>query len=150
VRTTDTQRREIEQRIRSATTHLLRGEIPPGGKCDITTLARQAGISRPTLYRSYPHLKKEFEQQLARLRADGDPPDPRDAQIARLKHENATLRKRLAERDTALQDAAAFKTMTISRLAAQHEEIQRLRVSRKPSPCLGGARPPTHSVHIFV
>nr|WTA00802.1 hypothetical protein OH820_33805 [Streptomyces sp. NBC_00857] len=47
------QRTENENRIRAAMDRLLRGEIPPGGRCDIKTeLSRQAacdlgGPSRP-------------------------------------------------------------------------------------------------------
>jgi hypothetical protein len=93
------QRRHTEQRIRAAADALLRGELPPGRKCDITTLARQAGISRAALYRTYPHLKEEFEQRLAGLQAGGTTPDPRDAQITRLKTHNDELKQRLADRD---------------------------------------------------
>ena len=57
-------------------TRLLRGDIPPDGKCDVTTLARQAGVSRAALYRTYPHLKEEFERRLAALHAGGTAPDP--------------------------------------------------------------------------
>lgn len=49
---------------------------------DISTLARQAGVFRATLYRSYPHLKKQFEQDIAALQSAGNHADPRDAQIA--------------------------------------------------------------------
>jgi hypothetical protein len=41
------QRAENENRIRAAMDRLLRGEIPPGGKCDIKTLALEAGLSAP-------------------------------------------------------------------------------------------------------
>jgi hypothetical protein len=90
MRTTAEQRRQAEQRIRAAADALLRGDIPPDGKCDISTLARQAGVSRAALYRSYPHLKEEFERRLAALRAGGTAPDPRDAQITRLKHKTTS------------------------------------------------------------
>jgi hypothetical protein len=127
MRTTAEQRRQAEQRIRAAAGALLRGDIPPDGKCDITTLARQAGVSRAALYRTYPHLKAEFEQRLTALRGSGTTPDPRDAQITRLKKENDGLRQRLASRDAALRDLEQFKALAISRLAAQHDEIIRLR-----------------------
>ena len=42
------QRREVEQRIRAAAAGLLAGNIPPGGHCDITTLARQACPAPPS------------------------------------------------------------------------------------------------------
>jgi transposase-like protein len=127
MRTTAEQRRQAEQRIRAAADALLRGDIPPDGKCDIVTLARQSGVSRAALYRTYPHLKAEFEQRLAAVRADGTAPDPRDAQITRLKKDNDELRQKLAGRDAALRDLEQFKALAISRLAAQHDEITRLR-----------------------
>ena len=39
------QRLATEQRIRQVMDHLLGGDIPPGGRCDIAALARQAGFS---------------------------------------------------------------------------------------------------------
>jgi hypothetical protein len=36
------QRQQNETRIRAVMDRLLSGEIPPGGKCDIETLAREA------------------------------------------------------------------------------------------------------------
>jgi hypothetical protein len=127
VRTTDAQRRDIEERLRCAARALLRGDLPPGGKADITTLTQMAGISRAALYRSYPHIKAEFGRQLAGLRAAGHAPDPRDAQIHRLKHQNAELKRRINDGETALAELGQFKTLALSRLAAQHDEIQRLR-----------------------
>jgi hypothetical protein len=121
------QRRHTEQRIRAAADSLLRGDLPPDGNCDITTLARQAGISRAALYRTYPQLKEEFERRLAALHAGGTTPDPRDAQVTRLKTHNDELRQRLTDRDAAVRDLEQFKTLAISRLAAQHDEISRLR-----------------------
>ena len=127
MRISNEQHIDTEQRIRAAACDLLAGEIPAGGKCDITTLARQAGVSRATLYRSYPDLKAEFEQQLAQSRASHCAPDPRDAQVLRLKDENARLKERLAAHESALSQLGEFKTLALSRLAAQHEEIRRLR-----------------------
>lgn len=127
MRTSAEQRRHAEQRIRAATDALLRGDIPPDGKCDITTLARQARVSRAALYRTYPHLKEEFEKRLAALRGSGDIPDPRDAQVARLKAAGDELRQKLADRDATIRDLEQFKELALSRLAAQHDEITRLR-----------------------
>lgn len=132
MRTSPEQRRQAERRIRAAADALLRGDIPPDGKCDVTTLARQAGVSRAALYRSYPHLKEEFERRLAALRAGGTAPDPRDAQITRLKADNDELRRKLAGRDTAIRDLEQFRTLALSRLAAQHDEIRRLRRQAAP------------------
>jgi DNA-binding MurR/RpiR family transcriptional regulator len=133
VRISAEQRRLTEQRIRAAADALLRGELPPDGKCDISTLAHHAGISRATLYRTYPHLKQEFEQRLAALLASGSTPDPRDSQITRLKATNDGLKQKLASRDAALRDLKRFKALAISRLAAQHEEITRLRQANPPN-----------------
>jgi hypothetical protein len=123
---TSQQRQQTEARIRAAADRLLRGDLPPGGRCDIKTLARTAGVSRAAIYRTYPHLKDEFEQRLARARAAGQVTDPRDAQVARLRQETQELRQRLASRDAAIAELAEFKTLALSRLAAQHDELQRL------------------------
>ncbi len=133
MRTSPEQRRQAEQRIRAAADALLRGDIPPDGKCDITTLARQAGVSRAALYRTYPHLKEEFERRLAAVHASGTAPDPRDAQITLLKAQNDELRHKLADRDSALRDLKQFKVTALSRLAAQHDEITRLRRQSIPA-----------------
>ncbi len=123
------QRRRIEERIRAAIDRLLGGQIPPGGGCDVKTLAREAGISRASLYRTYQHLKTEFEQRLARLRDVGQVPDPRAAQIVRLTNENTRLRQRLAERDQRITELTALRTTAISRLTAQHDQIVALRAA---------------------
>jgi hypothetical protein len=136
MRTAPEQRRQTEQRIRAAADALLRGDIPPDEKCDIITLARRSGVSRAALYRTYPHLKTEFEQRLAAMRASGTAPDPRDAQITRLKKDNDKLRQKLAGRDAALRGLEQFKALAISRLAAQHDEITRLR--RRPTAANAG------------
>lgn len=123
------QRRQNETRIRAAIDRLLRGQIPANGKCDIKTLAREAGIDRTAFYgdRPYTHLREEFETRLAALAATGELPDPRDAQIARLRNEVATLTERLAHRDQTITEHGAFRAAALSQLAAQHEEIVRLR-----------------------
>ena len=43
-----------EAKIRAAMTRLLNGDIPPGGKCDIKTLAGEAGVDRTAFYGSRP------------------------------------------------------------------------------------------------
>jgi hypothetical protein len=74
-----------EAKIRAAMARLLNGGIPPGGKCDIKTLAGAAGVDRTAFYgsRPYAHLRAEFEQRLKELRDAGGQPDPRDAQVTR-------------------------------------------------------------------
>jgi hypothetical protein len=60
------QRTDNENRIRAAMDRLLRGEIPPGGKCDIKTLANEAAVDRTAFYgtRPYAHLRIECERRL--------------------------------------------------------------------------------------
>jgi chromosome segregation ATPase len=111
---------------------------------------RESLVSRAALYRSYGHLKQEFEQRLERLRVEGHHPDPRAAQILRLKDENTRLRERLTEQERQVTELTQFKTTAISRLAAQHAEITRLRAALAtlgnvrvlPLPAPG---PPEHS-----
>jgi len=130
----DDKRQQAGQRIRAAAAALLAGDIPDGGRCDISTLARQAGVSRATLYRTYPHLKEQFERDVAAAAAAGGHPDPRDAQIARLKAENAALKTRCAGQDQAIAALQDQRTLALSRLAAQHDEIQLLRTAAAAGP----------------
>jgi chromosome segregation ATPase len=112
---------------RAAIDRLLRSELPPGGRCDVKTLAVEAGVTRAALYSTYTHLKDEFEARRAQLRAAGAITDPRDAQVDKLKQQVTTLRERVAERDQTITDLTGFRTTALSQLAAQHEEIERLR-----------------------
>ncbi|WP_043267552.1 hypothetical protein [Streptomyces sp. CT34] len=123
------QRAEKENRIRAAMDRLLRGEIPPGGKCDIKTLANEAAVDRTAFYgtRPYAHLREVFERRLQALQQVGEIPDPREAQIIRLKTEIAKLKERLTASEQAVDELTDFRTQALARLAAQHEEIVHLR-----------------------
>jgi hypothetical protein len=129
MRLTAQQRHHNETRIRAAIDRLLLGDIPPGGKCDVKTLAREAGVDRTAFYGAHPyaHLREEFEKRLESMHAVGDLPDPRDAQISRLKNEAVTLRQRIGRRDATITELTDFRTQALARLAAQHDEITRLR-----------------------
>jgi hypothetical protein len=118
-----------EAKIREAMTRLLNGGIPPGGKCDIKTLAVTAGVDRTAFYgsRPYAHLRTEFEQRLSELIDAGERPDPRDAQVARLKDEITRLKERVAQADATITELAGFRDQALARLGAQHHEITRLR-----------------------
>ena len=118
-----------EAKIRAVMTRLLNGDIPPGGKCDIKTLAGAAGVDRTAFYgtRPYAHLRTEFEQRLSELLNAGERPDPRDAQVTRLKDEIARLKERLVRSEATTGELAAFREQALARLAAQHTEITRLR-----------------------
>ena len=133
-----------EAKIRAAMTRLLNGDIPPGGKCDVKTLASTAGVDRTAFYcsRPYASLRTEFEQRLKELLDAGERPDPRDAQAARLKDEIARLQERLSKSDATISELTGFRSQALARLAAQHNEITRLRqevrlaagVRRLPAP----------------
>jgi hypothetical protein len=152
VRLTRQQLLDNEAKIRAAMTRLLNGDIPPGGKCDVKTLASQAGIDRTAFYgnRPYARLREEFEHKLRDLDQSGEQPDPRDAQVARLKNEITRLRERLAESAGIITDLTEFRTQALSRLAAQHDEITRLRhdlqrtatIRRLPSPAAASVKEP--------
>jgi hypothetical protein len=136
MRITAEQRTDNEQRIRDAMNRLLGGDIPAGGARDIKTLARQSGVDRTAFYgtRPYAHLRLEFESRLQQAAQAGEAPDPRDAHIARLKHDLAAVTDRLARSDKAVVELGDFKTLALCRLAAQHDEIIQLRATpAKPS-----------------
>ncbi len=123
------QRLDNETKIRAAMNRLLNGDLPPGGKCDIKTLAREADVDRTAFYgsRPYAHLRTEFEQRLEELRQAGERPDPRDAQVARLKEEITQLKERLAQSASTITELTGFRDQALARFAAQHDEITRLR-----------------------
>src|SRR5216683_1185214 len=106
MRLTAEQRKLNEQKIRAAAGQLLSGDIPPGGRCDIKTLARLAGVDRAAFYgtRPYAALREDFERRVLALRATGRHADPRDTQIARLTGQVAMLTTRAADRDTTIAD----------------------------------------------
>ncbi len=129
MRITADQRAANEDRILAAIDRLLRGDIPPGGRCDVKTLAREAGVDRTAFYgdRPYAHLREEFERRIQALGQAGEQPDPRDAQVTRLKDEVARLKGRLAQSATTISGLTTFQAQALARLAAQHDEITRLR-----------------------
>jgi hypothetical protein len=118
-----------EAKIRAAMSRLLNGDIPPGGKCDIKTLALAAGVDRTAFYgsRPYARLRAEFEQRLQEFQQNGGQPDPRDAQIAKLKNEITTMKGRLTQSASTISELTGFRAQALARLAAQHDEITRLR-----------------------
>ncbi|MET7922090.1 hypothetical protein ABZU45_41225 [Streptomyces avermitilis] len=158
-RISDETRRKNEAAIRQVMNRLLAGEVPAGSKCDIKALADQAGVARTGFYPKknrdgsprpgpYQHLAEEFERRLAELRKTGVIPDPRAAQIERLKEQVSGLKERLAERDSQIGGLTDFRERALSQIAAQRMEIERLRnVLAEPSnvralPSSSGARAP--------
>ncbi|GHE39957.1 hypothetical protein GCM10018771_20710 [Streptomyces cellulosae] len=137
-RISDETRRNNETAIRHVMERLLAGDVPPGGKCDIKTLATQAGVARTGFYPKknrdgsprpgpYQHLAEEFERRLTELRETGVIPDPRAAQIERLKEQVSGLKERLAARDEQIGGLTDFRQRALSQIAAQRMEIERLR-----------------------
>ncbi|WP_326751241.1 hypothetical protein OH738_36180 [Streptomyces hirsutus] len=154
-RISDSDRARNEDAIRAAMDRLLRGELPPGGKCDLKTLALESGVTRTGFYPKknrdgsprpgpYQHLAEEFERRLGALQQAGEIVDPRAAQIERLKVQVAELTDRVAKRDGVVAELTDFKTAAISQLAAQYDEITRL---REKAAALGNVRrlPPARS-----
>ncbi|QMU76861.1 hypothetical protein GXW83_15095 [Streptacidiphilus sp. PB12-B1b] len=121
------QREQAERRLRAAIDRLLAGQIPVGGACDVKTLAREAGISRAALYRTWGHLKDEFEQRRAAAWAAGQQPDPREARMARLRDLNERLTSKLARTHAEFTGLKAKHSLVLSELAAKDDELQRLR-----------------------
>ena len=134
MRISATQRIQNENRIRAMMDRLLRGEIPPGGNCDVKTLAHAAGVDRAAFYRNrpYAHLRVEFEQRLRQSQRDGHTPNPKAAQIERLRADVDKLKTLLAQANTTIDQLTDFRTQALARLAAQHEEILRLRAAANP------------------
>ncbi|MGW2542590.1 hypothetical protein ACWC5I_17360 [Kitasatospora sp. NPDC001574] len=133
-----------EEAIRAAMERLLRGELPSRGRCDLKTLAAEADVPRTAFYPKknrdgssrpgpYQHLADEFTRRLAAQQDAGTAPDPRDMQVARLKTTNAELARRLRDKDEQLQELIGFKQLALSRIAAQHLEIERLRRLHEPN-----------------
>jgi hypothetical protein len=116
-----------EQQIRAAIDRLLAGQLPPGGGCDVKTLAREAGISRAALYRTYGHLKEEFERRRQALLEAGNEPDPRERRLAALRERNSRLTSKLASTHAELRELRATHRQALSALAAADDTIQRLR-----------------------
>ncbi|MFF0000539.1 hypothetical protein [Streptomyces avermitilis] len=137
-RISDSDRARNEDAIRAAMNRILRGDLPPGGKCDLKTLALESGVTRTGFYPKknrdgsprpgpYQHLAEEFERRLATLHKAGSMPDPRAAQVERLRGQVTGLKDRLAECQEQLAECGEFKRRALSRIAAQQLEIQRLR-----------------------
>jgi hypothetical protein len=155
---TNEQRQRNEAAIRAAMDRLLRGDLPPAGRCDLKTLAREAGVARTGFYPRttsgrttpgpYQHLATEFHRRLRDLQQSGHIPDPRDSQIARLTAEVEKLRERVKHRDTTIAELLRFEEQAVSQLAAQYDEITRLRqATDNPRP--PETRPPARVITLI-
>ncbi|MGY4544259.1 hypothetical protein ACVWY0_004203 [Arthrobacter sp. UYNi723] len=79
------------------------------------------------MYRTYPHLKAEFEKQRSLLHEAAPSFDPRVESHHKLRSEKDRLQLKLAEMTTQVRELEGFKSTALSRLAAQHEEVLPLR-----------------------
>ncbi|MFE5096388.1 hypothetical protein ACFRCI_40255 [Streptomyces sp. NPDC056638] len=121
------QRDQIERRI-------LRGHRQVAGRADpaqrrlrCQDARPRGGISRASFYRTWGHLKDEFEKRRAAAWAAGQRPDPREARIARLHDLNQRLTGKLAHTHTELTQLKEHDRHLLSVLAAKEDELQRLR-----------------------
>jgi septal ring factor EnvC (AmiA/AmiB activator) len=78
-------------------------------------------------------LRAEFERRLQHLQQAGETPDPKAAQIERLKTEVDKLKTNLAQANSTIQDLTDFRSQALARLAAQHDEILQLRAANDPA-----------------
>jgi AcrR family transcriptional regulator len=136
------QRDQIERRIRAAIDRRLAGQIPSGGACDVKMLAREAGISRASFYRTWGHLKDEFEKRRAAAWAAGRQPDPRKARIARLRDINQRLTGKLARTHAEFNELRERHRLLLAVLAAKDDELQRLRHELSTFSCASPAPVP--------
>jgi hypothetical protein len=113
-----------EVRIRAAIKQLTAGPIPSGLACDIKSLCILAAVPRATFYRTYPHLKAEFEASRPTSPTDKN---PAISPVDRPTTEINRLRDRIGQLNTQIAELTAFRALALSRLAAQHEEITTLR-----------------------
>lgn len=120
-------RSQVEDRIRAAIHTLLSDEIPTGMNRDITSLCALAGVPRATMYRTYPHLKAIFEEQRSHLQDRVHSTNTDGETHRKMRAEKDRLQLNLAKMTNKVQELEQFKSTALSRLAAQHEEILRLR-----------------------
>jgi hypothetical protein len=66
-----------------------------------------------------------------------------DTQIKSLKAQNAELKDRVTDRDATIEEPTEFKKLALSRFAALHDEIMRLRSPQSPSEPPPPAQPTT-------
>jgi chromosome segregation ATPase len=114
-----------------AADHIALSSHPPAELRKLPTLFSQQGVDRTAFYgnRPYAHLRAEFERRLQQLQHAGQTPDPKVAQIERLKADVDKLNDRLAQANSTIEELSDFRTQALARLAAQHDEILRLRAA---------------------
>lgn len=96
-------------------------------KRDITSLCALAGVSRATMYRTYPHLKAIFEEQRSHLLNPVTATGTDGITRQKTSSENDRLQLKLSAMTSKVRELEHFKSTALSRLAAQHEEILRLK-----------------------
>lgn len=137
-----------EEAVRAAMDRLLKGDLPPGGNCDLKTLATEADVTRTAFYPKknrdgttrpgpYQHLAEEFERRLRTLRDAGEVVDPRISQIERLKTKVAELKERLTQRDetrSRTHNVQGTRRLTLGRTARRDRTSTRTGRSPRQRP----------------
>lgn len=111
--------------IREAMDLLLTQDGIAGGALNVKALADAAGIARSALYGDhYSHLKDEFLRRAQALSSAGPQQNyDSDRHLRRIKH----LESKLRQQANADEEFKRFRTLAISRIAAQHEALRRCR-----------------------
>ena len=143
MRITAAQRIQNENRIRAAMDRLLRGEIPPGGNCDIKTLASKLESTAPpsTAPAPTPIYAPNSRPTPPAAAARRESPDPKTAQIERLEADIEKLKIILVQANSTIQELTDFRIQALARIAAQHDEILRLRAANRLSASPASQRP---------
>ncbi len=81
----------------------------------------------PSALGPYQHLAEEFERRLKVLQEAGKIVDPRDAPDRQAQGRERGPARAPAARNGRIEELTEFQTLTLSRLAAQHAEVERSR-----------------------
>jgi hypothetical protein len=93
-------------------------------------LAVESGVDHTAFYGTRPHRSPRRVRTAPMFTPAGcDQPDPRDAQITRLKTEITGLKNRVVESTSTINELTEFQAQALARLAAQDDEIIRLRAA---------------------
>lgn len=115
-----------EAAIRAAMERLLAGApLCSSGRLDVSTLAKEAGVSRQDLYRTYASILNEFRSQVERIRTVGPAATRIDpaAQAAQLRDAAERATRYRKERDEARRERDANASRVVY-LQDQNRQLQ--------------------------
>ncbi|KQP01950.1 hypothetical protein [Leifsonia sp. Leaf264] len=118
-----------QRRLRDAAERLLAGRATvSNGKLTLKSLAEEAGVPRPYLYRAeYKSIAEDFEEQTLRIQMRGTSPDPRVAEIEHLRSELAKVRGRAKRHHDDLVEARKDVKKAATQIAYLTEQTRALR-----------------------